>query len=90
MIFAADGCDFVGRNRGGHGSIGRKDVHVPMIIAGTGIAAGSRLPRARIVDLTPTLLDLMDVPASPSAFDGRSRARELLSTGRPTAERAMR
>jgi hypothetical protein len=72
VVFAAEGCDFVGRTRGGHGSILAEEMHVPMIFAGPGIPAGRRWPRARLIDVTPTILDLLGVSYLPEEFDGTS------------------
>jgi len=81
VLFAEDGWDFGSRTRGGHGSITRSDMVVPMIVVGPGIPAGRTIPCARLVDVAPTLLHLVrGRPLSPGEppFDGTDRAPELL------------
>ena len=52
------------RRPGGHGSEGF------VVMSGPGVAAGRPFDGARLLDLAPTLLHLMDVPV-PNDFDGR-------------------
>ncbi len=81
VLFAEDGWDFGSSNRGGHGSITRSDMVVPMVFVGPGIPAGRTIPCARLVDVAPTLLHLVrGRPLSPGEppFDGIDRAPELL------------
>jgi arylsulfatase A-like enzyme len=59
VLFAADGWDFRPGNRGGHGSILAADLRIPMIFVGPGIAKGRTIPRARLVDVAPTVLHLI-------------------------------
>lgn len=58
VIFAAEGYDFSERDLGGHGSVLRADMRIPFIIAGPGIEKKT-IKTARIVDLAPTILDLL-------------------------------
>ncbi len=81
VLFAEDGWDFGSRNRGGHGSITRSDMVIPMIFVGPGIPAGETIPYARLVDIAPTLLHLLrGRPADPTEppFDGTDRTAQLL------------
>jgi arylsulfatase A-like enzyme len=59
VLFAADGWDFRRGNRGGHGSILASDVRIPMIFVGPGVTKGCTIPRARLVDVAPTILHLI-------------------------------
>lgn len=90
VVFAAEGCDFVGRNRGGHGSILAEDMHVPMVFAGPGVPAGGRWPRARLIDVTPTILDLLGVGYLPEEFDGTSLTALLPADQQASATAAVR
>lgn len=59
--------------------------HVPLILTGPGIPAGRNIPAAvGLVDLAPTLLDLLRIPPLPRV-DGRSLA--PLLRGGPSADR---
>jgi len=61
-IFAAEGWDFAPENVGGHGSIVRRDMWVPMIFAGPGIRRGARIPVARVCDIAPTIVEFLAGP----------------------------
>lgn len=82
VLFAADGWDFKPGSGGGHGSILAADLRIPMIFVGPGLAKGSTIPRARLVDVAPTVLHLIrghglldrDPP-----MDGIDRTSQLLS-----------
>ena len=74
-IFAADGWDFSKENIGGHGSVVRTDMQVPMVFAGPGIPPGGTLPNARVVDLAPTIMEWLGTPAKD--LDGRSLLKDL-------------
>ncbi|TWT44244.1 Choline-sulfatase [Phycisphaerae bacterium RAS1] len=58
LVICADGYSLSGE-RGGHGGLLRREMRVPLLIAGPGIAPGSSLEMSRAVDLTPTLLTLL-------------------------------
>ena len=68
-VFAAPGWDFGARNRAGHGGLRPGDMHVPLLVAGPGIAKGT-LDSARTVDVMPTLLKLLGRPIPPG-LDGK-------------------
>jgi hypothetical protein len=80
VIFPAGDWMFSGKDRGNHGSCSASDVQIVMLFAGAGIPAGGHVPQARLVDLTPTLLDLLQVPAPRYAdvpMDGVSIADQI-------------
>lgn len=81
MIFPSDGWLFVDHDGGGHGGPLAAETSTWLFVAGPGIGRGRTLHAARLVDIVPTLLDLLGraPPRSPSdtAFDGRSRAGAL-------------
>ncbi|MFT7464148.1 MAG: arylsulfatase A-like enzyme [Pseudohongiellaceae bacterium] len=62
-----DGVDVVGHNFG----LWHEQVAVPLVIAAPGLAAARRQERVSLLDLAPTMLDLLDVPI-PEAMQGRS------------------
>lgn len=62
MLFAASGWAFSRKDFGGHGSVIPSDMNVPFIFAGPGIRKGSCLRTARVVDLMPTVLDMLGCP----------------------------
>lgn len=47
---------------------------VPLMIHGEGVTAGRFDENVSIIDIGPTLFDLVDRPAAPDSFDGRSLA----------------
>jgi lipoteichoic acid synthase len=48
-------------------------LHVPFVLLAPGIAPGSSLPQPRsLIDVAPTLFDLIKQPIDKTAFDGRS------------------
>jgi len=74
VVVTADHGQSIGEHgRFGHGGLVTQPViHVPLIIAGPGLPEGRRIAaRVGLVDLAPTLLDLLGVPA-PAGIDGRS------------------
>ncbi len=62
ILFAAPGWDFGKRDLGGHGSVIPSDMNVTFIFAGPGIPKGSRIRTARIVDLVPTVMEMLGCP----------------------------
>ena len=82
VIFADRGWDFSPIDLGGHGSAIRDDMIVPFFVAGPDIPHGEILT-ARLVDLVPTVLDIMnlaDRQALFGQFDGQSILDELKQT----------
>jgi choline-sulfatase len=57
-----------------------ESVRVPWIVAGPGVVPGRVVPTVGLVDLMPTLLGLVDVPA-PTGIEGRSQAAAVTGTG---------
>ncbi len=53
-------------------------LHVPLVIWGDGIPPGREPVAVSLVDLAPTVLELVGAPAESSAMDGRSLAGNLL------------
>lgn len=77
-LFAADGWDFTGSDRGGHGGLLRREIVVPWIWAGPGLPPKATLEGARTVDLMPTMLHLIGRgDAVGPGLDGQSRAEAL-------------
>ncbi|HUS92924.1 MAG TPA: alkaline phosphatase family protein [Phycisphaerae bacterium] len=72
-VFATPGWDFRTVNRAGHGGLRPGDMHVPLLIAGPGIAPG-RLAVARTADAMPTILHLLGRPLPPG-LDGEPLVR---------------
>jgi arylsulfatase A-like enzyme len=62
LLFAAEGWDFSPLCVGGHGSVLRGDMRVPMLFAGPGLPSGGRIPVARAVDIAPTLVEMVAGP----------------------------
>ena len=55
-----------GGHRGEHGSLGVVQARAPFVLAGKGVRADGLVPRAaRLVDVAPTVLELLGVPAGP-------------------------
>lgn len=82
VVFAAADWSFDATFRGGHGSCVAADMHVPMFFAGPDLAAGGRVHHARLVDIMPTVLELLGEQhrlARIDSIDGVSIASELKS-----------
>ncbi|HKE02134.1 MAG TPA: alkaline phosphatase family protein, partial [Planctomycetota bacterium] len=80
LLFAEPGCAFSNDLFGGHGGLTRDEMTIPMVFAGPGLARGGTVRAARLADLVPTLLDLMEWRESATRrhrFDGASIAGEL-------------
>ena len=59
VLFAADDWAFGVVGRGEHGSCLARDRTVPLYFSGPGLAAGARIRYARLVDIMPTVVDLL-------------------------------
>lgn len=82
VVFAADGWSFHRHDRGGHGSCIAHDMLATYFFSGRGLPAGGHVETARLVDVMPTLLDLMGESARLGGLppiDGVSIADELHS-----------
>lgn len=53
-----------------HGGLRREHMCVPLLLAGPGVRTGT-LPRARTIDVFPTVLEMLGLPAQPG-IDGRA------------------
>jgi arylsulfatase A-like enzyme len=75
VITADHGEEFAEHGWMSHGrTLYEESVHVPFIVVGPGVAAGRRVAEnVSLIDLAPTLLDLLGLPAEPR-FEGRSLA----------------
>ncbi|HXY92666.1 MAG TPA: alkaline phosphatase family protein [Acidimicrobiia bacterium] len=75
-----------GGHRGEHGSLGVLQARAPLVVAGKGVCKDGLVPRvARLVDITPTMADLLGVAPRPdgtylSGQDGRVLT-DLVDTG---------
>jgi arylsulfatase A-like enzyme len=80
VLFADEDWSFSQNGSGGHGSALWTDMRIPMLFAGAGIARGQSIPAARLVDVAPTVLDLIGESAMLDGrveFDGVSLAAQL-------------
>jgi arylsulfatase A-like enzyme len=59
VIFTAHGWLFAGNGCGEHGSCLAEDMRIPMFFAGPELARGASIEFGRLVDVMPTLLDLL-------------------------------
>lgn len=84
VAFAADNWSFHPRFVAGHGSCLAADMRVSHFYAGPGLPPGGKVHAARLVDVMPTLLDLLghhDRLARIPPIDGVSVRRELEAAG---------
>ena len=84
VAFAEGAWSFDGAFRGGHGSCLASDMRVPLYFAGPGLSAGAHIDCARLVDVMPTVLDLLGEHRRLrhiDALDGVSLLPELRSAG---------
>lgn len=74
VLFAASDWTFGKSTAGGHGSSLKRDMHIPMYWSGPTLAPGGRVPAARLVDVVPTIIDLVGQGDDPRviAMDGQS------------------
>jgi len=73
VLFAAEDWSFDDESAGGHGSSLRTDMHIPMFWSGPDLPRGASVDAARLVDVTPTILDLFGLDdAAMGAMDGES------------------
>lgn len=59
LVFAAGDWSFDLWQAGGHGSALSRDMCVSVFIRGPDVPAGGKIPHARLIDLAPTILDLL-------------------------------
>jgi len=81
VVFASDGWALAGREPSGHGSCIAADMRVPFHVLGPDLPAGGRVRCARLVDMVPTVLDLIGETGAKTqaSFDGASIAPLLRS-----------
>jgi hypothetical protein len=82
VVFAAPSWDFSEKYLGGHGGLEAEELRIPLYFAGPLVQPGTEIPAARLVDVVPTLLELMSACAVDPALestpmDGISLAAEL-------------
>jgi len=82
VLLAADDWSFERREPGGHGSGLDTDMRAVLFFAGPDLPRGGRMDHARLVDVMPTLLELLGEARRLDGLeiDGVSRADELRST----------
>lgn len=84
VAFAAEDWAFSDSEPGGHGSCIADDMIVPMYFSGPALPNGATVPNARIVDLLPTILDILglaDRLKSADPIDGVSILPQLRAAG---------
>ncbi|RMF73268.1 MAG: alkaline phosphatase family protein [Planctomycetota bacterium] len=89
IAFASDAASFGTRYAGGHGSAMARDARVTVFFRGDGVPRGAVLSHARLVDITPTLMDFLEAPpaAEPLAFDGVSLLNRIAAASSPEPSR---
>ncbi|MBI5763235.1 MAG: alkaline phosphatase family protein [Planctomycetes bacterium] len=84
LIFAAEGWSFSGHGRGEHGAALAADMRIPLYFAGPGLPHGGSIPCGRIVDVMPTVIDLLGRPDALTGappIDGVSLLPQLRAAG---------
>jgi hypothetical protein len=69
-----------GYGRCTHGSFAYPTTRIPMVFCGPGIGARAEIPEADLIDLTPSVLSLLDIDPAPYRLDGHALVDR---TGRP-------
>jgi len=85
VVFAAKDWSFGGHEPSGHGSVLAEDMLVPLYFSGPGLPAGGRIDHARLVDVMPTVVDLLGEASrliGIRPIDGVSVASELRAAPR--------
>lgn len=80
VVFCAEGWVFAGAEPGEHGSCLHEDMRIPIFFAGPGLPRGASIPHGRLVDVMPTVLDLLGESArlqTPPKIDGESLLPQL-------------
>lgn len=80
VLFADEDWVFDSNEPSGHGSCLAEDMRVPLFFAGPNLPRGGRIDHARLVDIMPTVLDLLGESGRLEAIgpiDGTSIAAEL-------------
>ncbi len=63
---------------GNHGSLRESDMRIPLILSGAGVKQGLTLGRAALVDIAPTIVQLLGLPGSTLRPDGRALVEALV------------
>jgi hypothetical protein len=87
-VFAAADWTFERSNRGGHGAPLAGDMLIPLFFAGADLPKGGTIEQARLVDVMPTLLDLLGEShrlERVGRIDGVSLLGQLRAAGSPPA-----
>jgi predicted AlkP superfamily pyrophosphatase or phosphodiesterase len=71
MVDLDDDAAFNYAQPGQHGSLRHEDMAIPLFLSGAGVAAGKVAGEARLVDIAPTVLRLLGLPAEGLRPDGR-------------------
>jgi predicted AlkP superfamily pyrophosphatase or phosphodiesterase len=71
MVDLDDDAAFNYSQPGQHGSLRHEDMAIPLFLSGAGVAAGKVAGEARLVDIAPTVLRLLGLPAEGLRADGR-------------------
>ncbi|GMU32189.1 MAG: alkaline phosphatase family protein [Planctomycetia bacterium] len=90
VIFMAQGWLLAGNGCGEHGSCLAEDMRIPLFFAGPELASGASIECGRLVDVMPTLLELLgesDRLKRHPPIDGVSLAPQLRSAARDEAAR---
>jgi len=87
VLFAADDYALTTQSVGGHGSALRRDMEITLYWSGPDLPAGGRVPCARLVDVAPTMLDILGIRHTPAieAMDGLSLLAALRTATGQTA-----
>jgi hypothetical protein len=88
VLFADENWSFDGQAAGTHGSCKAADMRIPLYFAGPGLPAGGRVAQGRLVDIMPTVLDLLGEGrrlAQISPIDGVSLVPDLEAAQPATA-----
>jgi len=71
VVFAEQGWVFAGHGPGEHGTVTNEDMLIPLYFTGPGLPSGKCVPCARIVDVMPTIVELL------AGKEGLARIRPL-------------
>jgi hypothetical protein len=74
VLTSARGWSFLRHGRGDHGGLRRESMETELVLAGNAIDRRASLDGARLIDLLPTFLEILDYPADPAflaSLDGR-------------------
>jgi arylsulfatase A-like enzyme len=87
VVFTAEDWMFAGHGQGEHGSCVARDMCIPLFFAGPDIPKGGTIPCGRIVDVMPTVLELLGEGQrlkDRESIDGQSLVGELAACGTTT------